>query len=667
MSIRNIIIGALIAASAVMTVSCDFLTVDDYFTDEIKIDSVFANKRNVEAYLWGITANFTDEGSLFQHSDFPGPLATDEAFTMYETRHGYNGMRLVLGEINSQNLFSFWTVYYNSYIIIRKCNTLLKRIDEAADLDTKSRMNVIGYAKFFRAYAYYKLLLNFGPAVILGDEVLPSNEDLSTYNMPRSTYDETVDYICDELEEAGKYLPLTLPIMEFGKPTRGAAYGLIARLRLYQASPSFNGGSSALRYFGTWKRSVDGRNYVSLTYDEKRWAVAAAAAKRVMDMQNAGGPLFRLHTVDADSDTPELPMGVTSDPDYYKPWPEGAAGIDHYRSYSEMFNGEAVLASNPEWVWARNSNTLRENTRMSFPTKQDGWGGMGVTQKIIDNYSMVDGRRIDDSSPDYPYSEEGFTTSQKTFSGYRLNSGVNNMYVNREMRFYACVAFSECWWQMSSATSSGDYNKTITYYFDSPNGKQNDAYNYTPTGYVLKKYIHPSDAWGGTNARQMNKAYPIVRYADILLMYAEALNHLTSSHTVTIGDAEYTVSRDVDEIRRAFNLVRHRAGLPGASSDELSNAETMNSLIVKERMIELMFEGWRYFDVRRWGIYEDTESEPIMGMNVDGTKESFYTRVIPNTSRIGKRVVNKKLVFLPLPREELRKVSFLDQNPGWEK
>ncbi len=663
----NIIIVTLLSALSAVFVSCDFLSVDGYFTDEIKIDSVFANKRNVEAYLWGITGEFRDEGSLYQNQDFPGPLATDEAFTMYETRHGYNGLRYVLGEINASNLYSFWDLWKSSYTIIRKCNTLLQRMDEARDLEAKHRMRIIGYAKFFRAYAYYKLLLGFGPAVIIGDDVLPSNGTLESYDRQRSTYDETVDYICNEMEEAGKYLSRTLPIMEFGRPTQAAAYGLIARLRLYQASPSFNGGASARRYFGTWKRSTDGTPYVSFSYDEKRWAVAAAACKRVMEMQNSGAPMFRLHTVEADSETPKLPEGVTSDPDYYKPWPQGAAGIDPFRSYSEMFTGEAVLASNPEWVWARNSSTLTDNTRMSFPLKHDGWSGMGITQKMIDAFSMIDGRSIDNSSSAYPYSEEGFTTTQKTFSGYRLNSGVFNMYVNREMRFYATVGFSECWWPMSSATSSGAYNRTISYYYNSPNGKQNSATDYTPTGYVLKKYIHPSDAWGGTNARRMAKAYPIVRYADILLMYVEALNNLTMSHTVKVGDVEMTVSRDVEEMRKAFNLVRHRAGLPGASAAELADVETMQRLIEKERMIELMFEGWRYFDVRRWGIYEDTENVPVMGMNVDGTKETFYSKVIPNTSRIGARVVNKKMIFLPLPLQEIRKVKSLDQNPGWEK
>ena len=53
-------------------------------------------------------------------------------------------------------------------------------------------------------------------------------------------------------------------------------------------------------------------------------------------------------------------------------------------------------------------------------------------------------------------------------------------------------------------------------------------------------------------------------------------------------------------------------------------------------------------------------------MNVDSGKAGFYTRVIPNTSRIGSRLVNKKLMFLPLPLSEIRKLPSVDQNPGWE-
>jgi hypothetical protein len=666
--IRTITILQLLFPVLFITGCSDYLSVDKYFSDELKLDSVFSQARYVRAYMWNTASLFTDEGSLYRDSYTPGPLATDEAFTVHN-HGGYNGMRFVLGEISANNTYSFGSQWYNWYRAIRKCNTVLARMNEARDLTTEDRVNILGNTRFIRAYAYYNLLLNFGPPILLGDEVIASNEDIGFYDRARCTYDEAVEYICNELEEASVLLPVSMPLMEFGRPTKGAAYGLIARLRLYHASPLFNGGSAARSYFGRWTRKTDGVHYVSQTYDEKRWALAAAAAKRVMDMG-----VYRLYTAPSDRETPEMPEGVdvsvgTGDPDYYKPWDEGGAvGIDHFKSYSEIFTGEAIIQTNPEYVWGRRSGDLTYETLWSFPNTTGGSNGLSVTQKIIDAYSMADGRSINNSSEKYPYSEEGFTSSEKTFSGYRLLTQVYNMYVNREMRFYASIGFSECFWPMSSCTSSGYYNQRIAYHYDGNNGKvsSTNVLNYPSTGYVIKKFIHPTDAWTMDNARRMDKAYAIVRYADILLMYAEALNNLTDQHTVTLGETEYVVERNTEEIRNAFNQVRHRAGLPGLSLAQLSDPVEMQRQIVKERMIELLFENSRYFDVRRWGIYEEVENEPMMGMNLDANKDGFYRRVIPNTSRVGSRIVNRKLAFVPVPLEEVRRMPSLDQNPGWE-
>ena len=330
-----------------------------------------------------------------------------------------------------------------------------------------------------------------------------------------------------------------------------------------------------------------------------------------------------------------------------------------------MFNGEDVIPSNPEWVWARYSADLTAHTRTSFPAHLGGWNHCCVTQKVVDAYRMADGRNIDESTPQYPYSETGFTTAQQKFSGYRLNSGVYNMYNNREMRFYASIGFSECFWPMTSTSTVGDYNQTITYYYDSPDGKQSNLIDFPLTGYVIKKFINPTDAWTGTNAKRLTKAYPMIRYADILLMYAEALNHLTTTHTVQLGGETFTLSRDVNEMRMAFNQVRHRAGLPGMSVAEAADADKVQKLIEQERMVELLFENERYYDVRRWGQYEASESVTMTGMNMDGTKATYYQRTVPNSNRVGSRVVNRKMMFMPIPNSEIRKVPAMSQNPGW--
>lgn len=668
--IKKIVRAAIIIQLFAMATSCkDYLNIDNYFDDEFNIDSAFANTRYMEAYMWGAAAMFPDEAQTIRYGYTPGPMATDEGFnglTGGGSANVYFGMDFVTGRItpdfygdNTPNL-NQWGNYYK---IIRKCNSILQNLDTPRDLTNTDRLRIEGYTRFIRAYAYYNILVDYGPPILLGDEVVNTNEPIEYYDRHRATYDEAMDYTCEEFEKAAQLLPREVSILDFGRPTQGAALALIARLRLIHASPLFNGGPVASSYFGNWKRSTDDVHYVSQQYDESRWAVAAAAAKRVMDLG-----LYQLHAVLADDNTPSLPAGVTSDPNFYSNYPAGAGGIDPFRSYSDIFTGEAVAAINPELIWGRNTGYINEFiSQGSLPPSLGGWGRFAVTQKVVDAYLMDDGRTTEQASADGYYSETGFTSEPRFFSGYPLNSGVYNMYANREMRFYASIGFNEAVWQALSSQTLNNY--TAKYYYQDADGRGGvnaTSPNYPITGYVIKKYNHPMDARQGTGARHMNKAYSIIRYAEILLSYAEALNNLTGSHSVQVGDRTYTVSRDEEEIKNAFNLVRYRAGLPGLTASQLNSVTEVQKQIERERMVELLWENRRFYDVRRWGIYEETEREPIRGMNPDGaTRETYYQRVIPSTSSFLAREVNKKFVWVPIPRSEMRRLPSLDQNPGY--
>lgn len=656
--LKHLIIVAFIALYCSMS-SCNYLNVDDYFMDTLGYDSIFQNKLNLQQYLWGTAAFFYDEGAIWGSTYTPGVVGSDEAFTMWD-HDEYPGTQFVLGNINPDNLMSM-NVWPQMYKIIRKTNLIFQRIDECKDLTTLEEREILGYAHFMRAYAYYHILMNFGPVVLIGDETLETNEKPEYYNRERATYDESVDYICDELELAAKYIPLTVSMGQFGRPTRGAAYGLIARLRLQQASPLFNGGAAAKTHFASWKRTVDGVDYVSQQYDEKKWAVAAAAAKRVIDMG-----VYELYTVKRDSTTMPLPKNVPSGD-----FPNGAGNIDPFKSYSDMFTGEALSQKNTEFVWGRISSNVRNYTRHAFPIDNlGGWNGMAIPQKIVDAYYMVDGRDINNSSEEYPYSEIGFSSEKQSFSGYQLNNGVYNMYMNREMRFYASIGFSECFWPCLSTSESGRRNQTITYFKGGNSGKDrtnSDIRNYPITGYVIKKFIHKDDAWAGNDAETLEKPFPIIRYAEILLSYVEALNNLTGGHTITDAEGNsQTFTRDVNEMAKYFNMIRYRAGLPGLTSTELSSPDQMFDLIVRERMIEFLHENRRFYDVRRWGIYEEVDKEPIVGMDTESRKDGYYERTVVNHPIARNRKVERKMVWLPISRQEIRKVPKMDQNPGWD-
>ncbi|MDR1153334.1 MAG: RagB/SusD family nutrient uptake outer membrane protein [Bacteroidales bacterium] len=671
MKMKNIKPILLFAALVFTANSCkDFLNVDRYFDDEVKVDSIFSSKRYLEAYMWGAASMFKDEGQILStgNQSTPGPLATDEVMTMCNINNSgsYNGMRFVQGLVTAENLAPFDDVWNTMYRIIHKCNLIIENIDAVPGLTSSERFEILGLTRFYRAYAYYKLLMDFGPPILLGDEVVNNNEEMAYYDRPRSTYDEAVEYICGEFEASAAFLPLTVSLINMERPTKGAALALTARVRLIHASPLFNGSDAARSYYSGWTRKTDGAHYVTQQPEEQRWAVAAAAAKRVMELENAGQPRYKLYTVERNDLTPALLTGLP-DPDYDKPFPDGAAGIDHFKSYSENFTGECVPSINPEFIWVCKTPGLKAYMGWFFPNSIGSWMGCSVNQKMVNAYYMRDGRTIQNPSAAWPYDDVNFTDRVSNFSGYHLNAGVNNMYANREMRFYANIGFSECFWTCSSTSQDQMYDQTIRYYYDSPDGKAAapSLVDWTATGYVCRKYVHPIDAIKGTNARVMDKVFPIIRYAEILLSYAEALNNLSGSYTVEVDEQMRTFTRNTEEIRKAFNQVRYRAGLPGLTAAELASPQTVQALIEKERMIEFFFENRRYYDVRRWGKYEETENVRFTGMNVEAVKANYYMQVVPNTARIASRVVHRKMIFLPLPVSEIRRLTLLDQNPGW--
>ena len=126
----------------------------------------------------------------------------------------------------------------------------------------------------------------------------------------------------------------------------------------------------------------------------------------------------------------------------------------------------------------------------------------------------------------------------------------------------------------------------------------------------------------------------------------------------------YNVSRDPSEIAKYFNQIRYRVGLPGLSAEDMVDETNLDEMIKREYMIEFACENRRYFDVRRWGIYEQTEKAGIYGMRLGEDKYGFYQTPIPvNQVNNRNRIVDKKLILLPLPKAEVRRVQDLDQNP----
>ena len=399
---------------------------------------------------------------------------------------------------------------------------------------------------------------------------------------------------------------------------------------------------------------------------------------------------YQLHTVDVDPQNPyPLASNVPTDA-----FPYGAGGIDPLHSYHDMFNGEGIIQTNKEFIWAMASSSVYNYTRHSFPVYFGGWGGMAVPQRVIDSYLMADGKTIYDASAEYPYDPILTNTiggSGKTLGTYVLKPDVPNMYNNREARFYASIGFPGAYWPMNSASQDPSYTKKQLWFsYDDVSGitgTGNNINDYNVSGYTPVKYIHPDDSWANGKGNVKSafitspKPFPIIRYAEVLLEYVEALNNVEGTETVETIDVigndtiEVTVTRDVAEIAKYFNMIRYRAGLPGATGAQLASKEEFQKILMNERQVELFNEGYRVFDTRRWGIYldEDANSSSWRGLNVErdrtnnNNNEGFFEVVTINTQNVRDRIALPRMVLLPIPHNELLKIPAVDQNPGWNR
>jgi len=189
------------------------------------------------------------------------------------------------------------------------------------------------------------------------------------------------------------------------------------------------------------------------------------------------------------------------------------------------------------------------------------------------------------------------------------------------------------------------------------------------TGIGVMKYVNPMDTYeNGLLSKVVPKYEPAIRYADILLAYAESLNELNGAFSIPSWDSStvYSISKNIAEMRKGIRPIRIRAGLPDYSEATYGNVAQIRAAIKRERQIELLGEQERYYDLRRW---EDAAIElalPIYGYNTLMTasqRELFHQ---PVAAFALQSTFAPKMYFWPIAIDELRRDSRLTQNPGWQ-
>ena len=650
--INNHYIATLLVAlfaSSLFTSCKDFLDVDDYFKHTTQLDSVFQRKELTEQYINGAAAYLPNEGNLWTNASTPFQGASDENFTSFnDNRHA--AIKFLLDEVTAFSpAFDPWGNYY---IGIRRASLVLQRIHELKDISDIDRRDFMGRCYFLRGYYYYQLLLMYGGVPIVPDDPYSVGASIEEMSLERGTYDETVEYICENMELAAELLPNDRPMAQISLPTKGAALSVISRVRLYAASPWFNGGSGGL--YTDWRRQSDGAHFISQTVDNEKWGKAAVAAKRVIDMD-----IYEIYVSQKKNDTKELPQVVMES---YNARPISQFSpdeIDPFRSYAEVFNGDISLSMNKEVIYSCYPHQSGKDSPagIAMPAIMGGMNGLNLTHDVASAFYMEDGSQY---SP--PLGAHEPIGAGKSFSGYQLSGNAAKMHDNREMRFYVSIGFNHSIWPNASYTGSQNLkNLEVEYYADGNAGPPaNYAVDFNHTGYTSKKYVNPEDIITDGSIRP--KAFPIFRYAETLLNYAEALNELEGTYTV---DSITVTGRDEAEILNAFNQVRFRAGLPGLTS--LPSQAEMRDLIKAERRIEFNCEGHRYHDLRRWGEAYDAYNRPVLGMNIKARRserEVFYT-ITTLTNDKARRYFDYKNYFWPISRTVLDRNLKLVQNPGW--
>ena len=615
---KYIILTVIVSLGTCLQSCSDYLSVERYFNDRQDLERIFNSRDYTEQWLANTYYQMLNFNLEIGHTRFTlsnysddmiytetvgGISYQDFKFGLYGPQYSGNAGELVAGP------------WRQSYEGIRQASIFINNVHPGNEIDAALCDDLKGQAYFARAYFYWLLLRKYGPVPILPDKGLDYEAQYEKLAYPRNTYDECAEYIAEQMIKAAELLANQRNSRSSARPTKGSALAVRAKAYLYAASPLMNGNTEMAEF-------VDdkGKNLIPQTYDETKWAKAAAAALDVIKLNS-----YHLYT-SAKRVTGGL-LGAypaTVAPPYHpvyseNPWPNGWKDIDPMESYRSIFNGDLYVAENPELIFSRGDNQLNDEwgitsmSRHQMPVNQGGgWNCHGITGKQCDAYAMNDGQPFDRAT-----APKGFTTADGQYPYLRRDVWLE--YANREPRFYASVAFSGANWPCTSAQDANNRDFQVFYYYGENEGRKIISTNdrWIPTGIGMMKYVNPKESY--RDGQAYPKVDPAIRYADILLMYAEALNELTASHQVASWDGAqtYTISRNIAEMKKTVLPVRLRAGLPNyddlSASDPYNDREQLRAALKRERQIEFLGENQRYYDVRRWKDAPKEEGEQIYG------------------------------------------------------
>lgn len=579
----NLYIGMVLLMGGAAFSSCsDYL--DKQPSNELTEEKTFGSWSMFE-YFHNDTYNFLRHGALRLGNSWLD-AATDLAETSFATggaRTSFNIGNYYAGGGYSE-LSDTWESRYRA---IRKCNRVINQMDEVPrditkdeETEAKDRATMMAEARVFRAYFYWEMFLRYGPLPIV-TEVLDPEEDMITPYLDRPSVKEyVVDFILKELEESEPDL------LDYDNAWNSNRIGRLSQ-------PMARALVSRIKLYMASPRYAAESGIT--------WQDAADAAKSFIN--DFGGNFYLFQE-------------------------ENISPAENY--------GNAVLRTqytgdNHEVIFFRNDVTIGWGAiSADTPVGEGGSGGNCPSQNLVDMYDMIDG-----SSPFAQYDatgapvyNNGLTPAINQESGY----DDADMWSNRDPRLAATVLYQGVEWNHRNI----DVRPGMA---DNPTGNANA----TPTGYYMRKYI-PENILSSNHGGSAYRLWTIIRYAEILMNYAEALNE---------------VQGPCQEVFDMLDMVRHRAGITGNVADrsDLMSKDAMRNFIHKERTVEFAFEEHRSWDVRRWNVAVEALSRPVYGVNV--SMDGKVSRKVAQN-----RIFEERMYLYPVPEGEYWKTG-IENNPGW--
>ncbi|KQM75190.1 carbohydrate-binding protein SusD [Pedobacter sp. Leaf216] len=599
----------------------DFLNVES--PGQVPSESVWKDPATAQAFVNDIYNGLGNGG----FSEQMLASVSDEALFTHPTR----GIDLINNATINPSTLGWvddtWA-YKQMYNRIRACNITIEKITSGDNALTSQALKdqLLGEAYFLRAYFYHQLLRFYG-AVPLVTKIYVLDDN---YNVKRNTYEECVNFIVKDCDEANKLL--TGKAMEKGRTTALAALALKSRVLIYAASDLHNRAKLTEKVKNIDVKTLDFLSYASGDQAE-RYRLAQTAADAVIKL----GTGYKLDL--------NAPASVADGQVNYKSIAMGGAskapGIDATAASELIFARYFIIQSNIK------------HAQQNGPNGYHNWAGNTPIGLLVDDYEMKDGSKFSWANP-----------AQKA-----------NPYQDRDPRFYATILYDGAGWKPRDKASGNvdpasqiqtgvydliDNGARIDFKGLDTRASSIENWNGSWTGYYYHKFIDPDPTIVDASMSQ-NVPWPFFRYTEAVFNYIEA--------SIELGE--------LSKATNWLNKIRFRAGMPAVTA---TDQEGLRAIYRHERRIEMAYEEQRYHDTRRWLIAGETLGRKTTYIKVTGKFKPGKTMSAPyhydNTiydytyspveeNAQESRSWNDKLYFRPFSRDEVNKNNMLDQNPGY--